>query len=52
MVTSENGPGGASVEPKGFGLLVERVNSGRAESLLEFPELGRLSRSSFIASVY
>src|SRR5262249_13590578 len=44
MVVSENGPGGDSVEPKGFGLLVEHVNSGPAESLLDFPEFGRLSR--------
>src|SRR5262249_30046846 len=44
MITSENGPSGDSVEPKGFGLLVERVNSGRAESPLEFPELGQRSR--------
>ena len=44
MVSSENGPGGDSVESKGSGLLVERVNSGRAESLLDFRELGRLSR--------
>src|SRR5215467_3162875 len=43
MITSENGPGGASVEPKGLGLPVERVNSGPAESLLDFPEFGRLS---------
>src|SRR5262245_13643767 len=44
MAASENGPGGDSVKSKGFGLLVERMNSSRAESLLEFPELGQLSR--------
>ena len=42
MVCSEDGPRGASTEPKRIGLLVEREESLADESVPELPDLARL----------
>ena len=47
MVAPKDGPGSASTEPKRFGLLIEREESGSDEGVPEFPDFARLSRLHF-----
>src|SRR5215471_21795684 len=42
VVRLKESPGGASVEPKGCGLLVERVEPGGDQSVSDFSDLGPL----------
>ena len=49
MVSRSYRPHGASSEPKDLGLLVKRMETRAADSVPEFPNLGRLSRLHFRA---